>query len=399
VDYIDYTNLPPNFSYGSSPDGQAFAREQFSSPTPGASNLSSVPPAPSYIDYGSDSSIYTQNFDSLPDPGSSSVNTGNPVTISNVTYSLANPFDFAYPVLSSGNGGLGLTTMAGWYGLDGILSRFGATDGDQTTGGQISFGLANSSNRALGLLATSSTGLDAFGAKFINTTGTTLNYITLQVTGEVWRQSNLPKTLEFYYFIDPTATAPMSLQVTALIPALNVNFPTVPSDSGGVAVNGTLAANQVNLAVTNYPITGWPQGTALWLVWEMADTTGKAQGLGIDNLSFSSTASTNPPVPTIVQTRLPTASGSQLYPGTNLNSPILGIQISSANQFVVSWPASPSDFQLYCATNLAPPIVWTLVTNQASNVNGTWSLTLPAVNSTEQFFRLSAPRPASNTRK
>ena len=39
-----------------------------------------------------------------------------------------------------------------------ILSRKGkviaiATDGDQTTGGQLSFGLPNSSNRALGLLA------------------------------------------------------------------------------------------------------------------------------------------------------------------------------------------------------------------------------------------------------
>jgi hypothetical protein len=72
--------------------------------------------------------------------------------------------------------------------------RFGATDGDQTTGGQISFGLPNSSNRALGLLATSTTGYTAFGAKFINNTGQTLNYINLQVTGEVWRQSNLPKT-------------------------------------------------------------------------------------------------------------------------------------------------------------------------------------------------------------
>ena len=30
----------------------------------------------------------------------------------------------------------------------------------------------------------------------------------------------------------------------------------------------------------------WPPGTALWLVWQMTDSTGKAQGLGIDNVAI-----------------------------------------------------------------------------------------------------------------
>jgi len=101
---------------------------------------------------------------------------------------------------------LGISALAGWYGSSGLLSRFGATDGDQTTGGQISFGLPSSSNRALGLLATSTTGGTAFGVRFINGTTTTLTRMNLQFTGEVWRQSNKPKTLQFYYFIDPTGT-------------------------------------------------------------------------------------------------------------------------------------------------------------------------------------------------
>ena len=110
--------------------------------------------------------------------------------------------------------------------------------------------------------------------------------MTLQLTGEVWRQSNLPKTLQFHYLIDPTATAAFSTNLTALVPSLNVSFPTVPADTGGVAVDGTSSVNQTNLSVLNQAIT-WPPGAALWLVWEMADPTGKAQGLGIDNLSFS----------------------------------------------------------------------------------------------------------------
>ena len=202
--------------------------------------------------------------------------------------------------------------MAGWYGYSTLESKFGATDGDQTTGGQLSFGPNGGSNRALGLLATSSTAGTAFGVRFINGTGLILNQINLQFTGEVWRQSNLPKTLQFYYFIDPTATAGFPNTATAFIPVLNVSFPTVVTDSGGVAVDGTAALNQTNLSVANQPIAGWLPGTALWLVWEMTDSTGKAQGLGIDNLSFS--AGIAPPVQLNLQVS-----------GTNLvNCPLLG---------------------------------------------------------------------------
>jgi hypothetical protein len=372
LDYVNYSNLPPNWSYGSLPDGQSFVRDQFYSPTPGASNTNSGPSPSSFIAYNTDGSIYTQNFDSLPDPGATSVDSANPVAINGVTYSLANPLDFAAPVSATGDtGGLGLAaTMSGWYGLANpsasVGERFGATDGDQTTGGQISFGLPSSSNRALGLLATSTTGYTAFGAKFINNTGTTLNYINLQVTGEVWRQSNLPKTLECYYFIDPTAIAPMSTQVTGYLPSFNVIFPTVAGDVGGAAVDGTALSNQINLTVTNQAIS-WPSGAALWLVWEMAADTGKAQGLALDNLSFAATAL-----------------------GTPTNTPVLSIQGSKSNPYVISWPAPSPGFQLYSATNLAPPATWSLVTNAPSQSDGAYYLTIQPTNAVAQFFRLMA---------
>jgi hypothetical protein len=216
------------------------------------------------------------------------VNTANPVTIDGITYSLANPFDFAFPALASGNtGGLGISAMAGWYGHDVLASKFGATDGDQTTGGQISFGLPASSNRALGLLATSSTGATAFGAKLINETGSDLHYLSLAFTAELWRQSNLPKILQFSYYIDPTGTGSFPANATAFVPSLNVSFPTSAAAVGGVAADGTSAANQMNLSVLNQGVTNWPSGAALWLIWEMPDSTGKAQGLAIDDLTFA----------------------------------------------------------------------------------------------------------------
>jgi hypothetical protein len=361
LDYMDYQNISPNDSYGSLPDGQSFNRQEFFQATPGAPNNGTATPPPSFVDYAGAGLVYTQNFDSLPNPGATSVNTANPVTINGVTYSLANPYDFAYPAIASGSsGGLGLSGLAGWYGTSALLSRFGATDGDQTTGGQISFGLPGSSNRALGLLATSSTGGTAFGVRFINGTAMTLNQMTLQFTGEVWRQSNLPKTLQFYYFIDPTGTAPFPGSATALLPSLNVSFPTVPADVGGTAVDGTSPLNQTNRSVLNQTITNWPPGAALWLVWQMTDSTGKAQGLGIDNLSFSA----NMPLPVSVN-----------------------IQVSGTNLFV-TWPtATGQTYQLEYKDDLTAP-TWTPLGSPVTGTGGTLTVTNNFDGSPQCFFRL-----------
>ena len=151
LDYLNYANIPANCAYGSFPDGQSFSRQVFYYPTPGGTNDGSATQPPSFVDYNTIGMIYSQNFDSLPDPGKNSVNADNPVTINGVIYSLADPFDFAFPAASTGNGGLGVPSMNGWYGWAAAASKFGATDGDQTTGGAISFGAENGSNRALGL--------------------------------------------------------------------------------------------------------------------------------------------------------------------------------------------------------------------------------------------------------
>ena len=361
LDYVDYQNIIPNDSYGSYPDGQSFNRQEFFQATPGAPNNGTAMPPPSFIDYAVPGSVYTQNFDSLPDPGTNSVNTANPVTINGVTYSLANPYDFAYPVIASGSsGGLGISALDGWYGTSALLSRFGATAGNQTTGGQLSFGLTNSSNRALGLLATSTTGGTAFGVRFINGTEITLSRMNLQFTGEVWRQSDKSKTLQFYYFIDPTATAGFPGSATAYLPALNVSFPTVPADSGGVAVDGTSPLNQTNLSVLNQAITNWPPGAALWLVWQMTDNTGKAQGLGMDNLSFSASIPLSVPV---------------------------NIQVSGTNIFL-NWPGvAGQTYQLEYKNKLTDP-AWTPLGSPVTGTGGTLTLTNNFGASPQRFFRL-----------
>jgi hypothetical protein len=369
LDYLNYTNLLPNYSYGSFPDGQSFVRQIFSQPTPGGANDGSSAPPPSFVAYFTAGSVYSQNFDSLPDPGSTSVDAGNPVTIDGITYSLSNPYDFAFPASASGNnGGLGLSAMAGWYGLaDPTASvgvRFGANDGDQTTGGQISFGPENGSNRALGLLATSTTGYTAFGVRFINGTGQTLKYINLQFTAEVWRQSNLAKTLEFYYLIDSSATNSFSTNATAFLPALNVNFPTVPADVGGAVVDGTATNNQTELAVVNQPILNWPTDAALWLVWEMSSAAGKSQGLAIDNFGFSATAQ------------------------AALSAVTMTAQASGAN-VILNWPGLPGQsYQVQYKTNLTDS-AWLPLNAPAPGTGAGLSLTNNLGGAPQRFYRLA----------
>jgi hypothetical protein len=359
LDFVDYENVNLNDSFGSSPDGQSFFRQEFFQATPGASNNATAVPPPSFIAYTVPGAFYSQNFDSLPNPGATSVNSDNPVTINTITYSLANPYDFAFPALASGSGGLGLSALVGWYGTATASAKFGATDGDQTTGGQISFGPPNSSNRALGLLATSSTAGTAFGARFVNGTGMTLNRMNLQFTGEIWRQSNIPKTLQFFYYIDPSGIGGFPTTPTAFLPVLNVNFPTVAGDVGGVAVDGTSPQNQTSLSVVNQTITNWPPGAALWLVWQMTDSSGKAQGLAIDNLSFSASAPL--PVP-------------------------LSFQTSGAN-LILSWTSiAGQNYQLEYKDDLSATS-WTPVGSPVGGSGGTLSAT-NSVGASNRFFRL-----------
>jgi hypothetical protein len=193
-----------------------------------------------------------------------------------------------------------------------------------------------------------------------------MHFINLQVTGEIWRQSNLAKSLQCYYFIDPTAVAPMSTAVTGYLLPFNISFPTVAGDTGGVAVDGAVPGNQINLNVTNVGILSWPPGAALWLVWEMSSAAGKSQGLAIDNFSFAATAL-----------------------GTPTNTPALGIQGANTGQLVLAWPSPATGYQLFVSTNLTPPGAWSLVTNTPVSSNGTFYLTIPTTNGMAQFFRLA----------
>jgi len=345
-------------------------------------------PAPySVLPYSSFGSVYTQNFDSLPDPGVTSVNnsTGIPVTINGVNYDLSNPFDFAAPLVVSGDngaGGLNLPAMAGWYSSDSGAEQIQATTGDNTTGLIVSFGCTNSSsspyynplyptnNRALGIISSPATSAggnagnpsDAvFALRVRNVSGQTLTNFNLSFVSELWRDTLTTNIVTNYYYVDPygTNTSPTNNWTGGLTNLLFTTnqFGLSKSNTKIYGTNGPIATT--NMAFTNIALaTPVTPGGILWIVWEETTATSGGQGIGIDNLVFTS------------------------------GTPDLSLSIKQvASSVVLSWPQMFTSSTLQYNPNLANPNGWQNVTQAVTTVQGMNTVTWP-VSGTQEFFRL-----------
>lgn len=362
--------------------------------TPVAYTITAAP-AHTFVNYSNQ--IYRQDFNSLPIPAGGSAEGGNPLTINyavtniaginaanptnvivlangnpnaaiigTLAYSVDNSFDFGYPVFASGGiGGFGLSKMNGWYGWCQKTMVISATFGDQSQGAIVNNGgvyradgtpLTGITNRALGLVATSKTGVDCFGAGFLNTSTNTYTNITVNLTGELWRNNPNQQPLLFGYAIDAAGSSanfsPGSADFTygvdnisgnslTMVTNLNVVFGT----STNTTINdGTLTANQIKIGVTNLTIANWPPNTTLWLVWQ-ATTLGTAQDVAIDDFSFTAgTVAT-----TVVSTPFSinpasvhlTGGGSSAVTFTFTNAPGLTFSVLGTNNISApraTWP-------------------------------------------------------------
>jgi hypothetical protein len=73
-----------------------------------------------------------------------------------------------------------------------------------------------------------------------------------------------------------------------------------------------------------------------------------------------------------------------------LPEPVLAMSVSG-NALSISWPAWAGDgWALYCATNLTPPVTWSLVTSGITTNGTALNVNLPVTNGT-CFYRLFAP--------
>jgi hyaluronate lyase len=86
----------------------------------------------------------------------------------------------------------------------------------------------------------------------------------------------------------------------------------------------------------------------------------------------------------------PMMTDAQTFVITVLTNPALSYA-RSAEGAVFSWPESAGSAQLYGATNLAPPVSWTWVTNAPVLSNGQWRVVIPTPTNAAQFYRLQTP--------
>ena len=70
-----------------------------------------------------------------------------------------------------------------------------------------------------------------------------------------------------------------------------------------------------------------------------------------------------------------------------LTPPALGID-ETATGVTLTAPAAAGFFRLLSATNLSPPITWTLATNTPSSSNGQWTVSLSVATNSPRFYRL-----------
>jgi hypothetical protein len=202
---------------------------------------------------------YTQNFDTLPSSG-----TANPWTDD--------------------------STLAGWYASE---TEIHEGTGSSTAGALYSFGAADSSERALGSLASGTTNTIYYGVLFHNTSGSPVVIDSIAFTGEQWRKSGVEtvQTLELSYRQDSAPITSFSTGTWTDVPSGNFTSPIYSASSG--ELNGNAPANRANVSLN--PLILLAPGEYVMIRWSDSDDTGADHGLAIDDLSVSWTL--NAPLP------------------------------------------------------------------------------------------------------
>jgi predicted extracellular nuclease len=327
---------------------------------------------------------YTQNFDSLPSAGTFTLAGNGPISLA------------AAPIGASGLGGWSLLKYAG----TGTLALFRVDNGGSTSGGIDSYGLTGAGDRALGSLASGST-VSQFGAVLTNSTGRTITQFTLSYAGEQWRRGTTSaNTLTFDYSVGGGA-----LNLGTFTAASSLNF-TSPNTTGtGVTLDGNQPGNRAQVTATVSGIT-WAPGQTLVLRWTDIDDSGSDDGLGVDDLTFSTPVTTNDLLPSVVYTtpgndtaNIPTNSAVTVAFNEAVNvSPAsftLSGDASGSHAFAVS--GGPTTFTLAPTVPFAEGEIVTLTVSAAQVTDAATAAQHPGADYTASFITFSsAPLPIHN---
>ncbi|PTX18795.1 putative secreted protein (Por secretion system target) [Pontibacter mucosus] len=165
-----------------------------------------------------------------------------------------------------------------------------ANNGSGNTGGLLSYGATGSTERALGSIASLNAGEFMYTLLLQNNTGTAIQAVEVDYTGEQWRLINKSAPqhhLTFWYAISSEITgfdtSFKSNQGWTEVPALKFSGPKYGTDGG--ALNGNAADNRELLrSVLQIEV---PEGHYLMLRWLDKDEKESDHGLAIDDVTVT----------------------------------------------------------------------------------------------------------------
>jgi predicted outer membrane repeat protein len=180
------------------------------------------------------------------------------------------------------------STISGWYAT---RTSYSAGAGTNNTGGLYSFG-TTAGDRALGSIASASTGTIYYGLRLQNNTGSPITKLQVSYTGEQWRNaSNISEQqLKFSYQTGSTLT---SLTTGTWTPVTSLDFTGPVATTSIAALNGNQIANRVVITPVIFNLaTPIANGEEIILRWEDIDDGGNDHGLAIDDVSVNIDATT-----------------------------------------------------------------------------------------------------------
>ncbi len=176
------------------------------------------------------------------------------------------------------------STLPGWSAE---ATTYTATGGGSSTHPALySFGSgAPDTDRALGTEG----GPLHFGADLVNDTGSAITSVQISYVGEVWRTSPNANTLSFEYGVNNGGVTDAD---GTWVSDSNLDFAYAGVVGGGAPADGNLPANQTSISDTISGVNIAP-GEHFWIRWGAPDV-GQAPGLGVDDLSLTSSAVPEP---------------------------------------------------------------------------------------------------------
>jgi predicted extracellular nuclease len=183
------------------------------------------------------------------------------------------------------------STIPGWYST---RATYNSGTGSSNAGALYSFGVEGTNpvtDRALGGIASGTTGTFYWGARFVNNTGNTITSLEVSYIGEQWRNGGsssadpgVAQTMNFQYQV-----ANAGVITGANAPAtgwsdynpLNFTSP-IFGTVLGTALDGNFPVNRLVVAST-IPLTVAP-GQEVWLRWSDQNDANNDHGLAVDDL-------------------------------------------------------------------------------------------------------------------